>query len=110
MTDPMLCSTSGLPDGHGDGLLAPRDVMAVLGTTVCTTGGVDRDMSVFAPDGSDSTKVTVPQMVLLTLEGASGVHPDNIVVRLDETAAVWDNQTDLSVHCCCSAGWICADT
>ena len=47
MTDPMLCSTSGLPDGHGDGLLAPQEVPAVFGTTVCTTGGVDRDMSVF---------------------------------------------------------------
>ena len=63
----------------------------MFGTTVYTTGGVDRDMSVFAPDSSDSTYVTVPQMELLTLEGASGVHPDNIVVRLDGTDAVRDD-------------------
>ena len=66
MTDPMLCSTSGLPDGHGDGLLAPQDVPAVFGTTVCTTGGEDRNMSVFAPDSSDSTIAMVSQMELLT--------------------------------------------
>ena len=42
---PMVCSTSGLPDGHGNGLIAPRDVPAVFGTNVCTTVGVDRDMA-----------------------------------------------------------------
>ena len=81
----MLYSTSVLPDGHGDELPAPRDVPAVFGTTVCTTV-VDREMPIFALDSYDSTYVTVPQMELLTLEGASGVHLDNMVVRLDGTA------------------------
>ena len=91
MTDTMLCSTSSFPDNRGDGLFAPRDVPAEFGTTVCTTGGVDRHMSVFAPDSSDSTIVTVPQMELLTLEGTSGMHPDSIVVWLDGTDAVRDD-------------------
>ena len=87
----MLYSTWGLPDGHGDELLAPRDIPAIFGTIVCTTGGVDREISVFTPDSYDSTYMTVPQMKLLTLEGASGVHPDNMVVWLDGTDAVHDN-------------------
>ena len=90
MTDPRLYSTAGLPDGHGEELLAPRVVPAVFGTTVRTTVGVDRGMLVFATNGYDSIYKTVPQMELLTLEGASGVHPDIMVVRLDETAAVPD--------------------
>ena len=78
MTDPRLFSTSALPDGHGEELMASCVVPAVFG-------------SVFAPNNYDSTYETVPQMELLTLEGVSGVHPDNMVVRLDGTAAVRDN-------------------
>ena len=49
-------------------------------------------MLVSALNSSDLINETVPQIELLTLEGASGVHPDNMVVRLDETAAVRDNR------------------
>ena len=89
MADPRLYSHLF---GHGEELLTPRVVPAVFGTTVRTTGGVDRGMLVFALNGYDSTYETVPQMELLTLEGASGVHLDGMVVRLDKTAAVRDNR------------------
>ena len=49
MTDPRLCSTPGSPNGYGEELLAPRIIPAVFGTTVRTTGGVDREMLVSAP-------------------------------------------------------------
>ena len=92
MTDPRLYSTAGLPDGHGEELLAPRVVPAVFGTTMRTAVGVDRGMLVFTSNGYDLIYETVPQMELLTLEGASGVHPDSMVVQLEETAAIWDNR------------------
>ena len=38
MTDPRLYSTAGLPNGHGEELLAPRIMSTVFGTTVRTTG------------------------------------------------------------------------
>ena len=56
-----------------------------------TTGGVDREMLVSALDSYDSIYEKVARMELLTLEVASGVHPDDMVVRLDETAEVRDN-------------------
>ena len=48
-------------------------------------------MLVSSPDSYDLIYETVARIVLLTLEGASGLHPDDMVVRLDETAAVRDN-------------------
>ena len=109
---PMVCSTSGLPDGHGDGLIAPQDVPAVFGTNVCTTVGVDRDMAVFSLDSSDLICVMVHPMELPTLEGASVAHPDDtrMTVGWDGLGSEpWDNRTGFSVNRCCSAGWICAD-
>ena len=82
----MVCSTLGLPGGHGDGLIAPQDVPAVFGTNVCTTVGVDRDMAVCSPDSSDST--SVHPMEWPTLEGASVAHTDDMFVRLDGTVSV----------------------
>ena len=91
MTDQRFYSTVGSPNGHGEELLAPRIMPAVFGTTEHTTGGVDGEMLVSAPVIYDSIYETVARMELLTLEGASGVHPDDMVVRLDETAAVRNN-------------------
>ena len=44
----------------------------VFGTTVRTTGGVDREMLVLAPGSYDLIYEMVPQMELLTLEGPRG--------------------------------------
>ena len=52
--------------------MAPRVVPDVFGTTVRTTGGVDREMLVLAPGSYDLIYETVPQMELLTLEGPRG--------------------------------------